>query len=64
MTREDSINRMPKQGKHESDSHYIARLHKEVEDEMAKIEFARKQKVVVYALLLIQIIPDCTDRID
>ncbi|KAA0197044.1 hypothetical protein FBUS_01202 [Fasciolopsis buskii] len=45
MTREDSINRMPKQGKHESDSHYIARLHKEVEDEMAKIEFARKQKV-------------------
>ncbi|TPP55705.1 Coiled-coil domain-containing protein [Fasciola gigantica] len=44
MVKKDSINRMPKQGKHESDAQYISRLHKEVEDEMAKIDFASKQK--------------------
>ncbi|KAH8876393.1 hypothetical protein EWB00_008929 [Schistosoma japonicum] len=32
-----------KQGKHESDAHYLGRLHKEVEDELNKVQFSRKQ---------------------
>ncbi|VDP93871.1 unnamed protein product [Echinostoma caproni] len=46
MVRKDTINRMPKQGKHESDAQYLSRVHKEVEDELARIEFAKKQKVI------------------
>ncbi|KAK4471499.1 hypothetical protein MN116_004922 [Schistosoma mekongi] len=32
-----------KQGKHESDAHFLGRLHKEVEDELNKVQFSRKQ---------------------
>ncbi|CAH8506247.1 unnamed protein product [Schistosoma turkestanicum] len=32
-----------KQGKHESDAHYLGRLHKEVEDELNKVAFSKKQ---------------------
>ncbi|CAI2736945.1 unnamed protein product [Dicrocoelium dendriticum] len=38
------INKMPKQGKHESDAHYIGRVHREVEEELAKVQFAKAQK--------------------
>ncbi|CAH8571649.1 unnamed protein product [Schistosoma rodhaini] len=31
-------------GKHESDAHYLGRLHKEVEDELSKVEFSKKQR--------------------
>ncbi|KAA3676037.1 uncharacterized protein DEA37_0004338 [Paragonimus westermani] len=44
MTKPDTINKMPKQGKNESDAHYLERVHKEVEDEMTKIQFAKEHK--------------------
>ncbi|THD18859.1 hypothetical protein D915_010337 [Fasciola hepatica] len=62
MVKKDSINRMPKQGKHESDAQYISRLHKDVEDEMAKIDFANKQKVTC-ALILTRIVTLQTELI-
>ncbi|GAA51031.1 peptidase [Clonorchis sinensis] len=42
-------NKIPKQGKHESDAHYIGRVHKEVADEMARLQFAKTQKVCPFA---------------
>ncbi|KAF8572380.1 Coiled coil domain containing protein [Paragonimus westermani] len=44
MTKPDTINKMPKQGKNESDAHYLERVHKEVEDEMTRIQFAKEHK--------------------
>ncbi|KAF5397263.1 Coiled coil domain containing protein, partial [Paragonimus heterotremus] len=44
MTKPDTINKMPKQGKNESDAHYLERVHREVEDEMTKIQFAKEHK--------------------
>ncbi|KAG5446563.1 hypothetical protein CSKR_111599 [Clonorchis sinensis] len=40
-------NKLPKQGKHESDAHYIGRVHKEVADEMARLQFAKTQKTQI-----------------
>ncbi|KER33546.1 hypothetical protein T265_12594, partial [Opisthorchis viverrini] len=40
-------NKLPKQGKHESDAHYIGRVHKEVADEMARLQFAKTQKTEI-----------------
>ncbi|CAH8559099.1 unnamed protein product [Schistosoma bovis] len=44
MKKKDDPVPVLKQGKHESDAHYLGRLHKEVEDELNKVEFSKKQR--------------------
>ncbi|CAL8069931.1 unnamed protein product [Calicophoron daubneyi] len=44
MKKKDTINKLPKQGKHEPDKVYLERVNKEVEDELAKLKFAKTQK--------------------
>ncbi|CAH8867365.1 unnamed protein product [Trichobilharzia szidati] len=44
MRKKDDPVPVLKQGKYESDAHYLGRVHKEVEDELNRVEFARKQK--------------------
>ncbi|CAH8571663.1 unnamed protein product [Schistosoma rodhaini] len=44
MKKKDDPVPVLKQGKHESDAHYLGRLHKEVEDELSKVEFSKKQR--------------------
>lgn len=33
-----------KQGKHKLDAHYLGRLHKDVEYELSKVKFSKKQR--------------------
>lgn len=47
MKKKDDPVPVLKQGKHESDAHYLGRLHKEVEDELNKVEFSKKQRVIL-----------------
>ncbi|CAH8559848.1 unnamed protein product [Heterobilharzia americana] len=42
--KKDNPVRVPKQGKYESDAHFLGRVHREVEDELHKVEFSKKQR--------------------